>query len=388
MAVRIAVFLGIGSVLIGGWHYYLWTRLVRDTALGPPWRTVGTVVLVVLAVMMPVSMALGRSLSPAVARPLMLVVFSWMGLAFLLFFLLLVGDVGRLALSVIERLRGMDVPDDARRTTLARIVASAAALIGVGAGATGVLAAFDPRLERLKVPLARLPASLAGLRIVQVSDIHVGATVQRAFIERMVDRVNALDPDIIAITGDLVDGSVDDLGEFVAPLGRLRARHGVYFVTGNHEYYSGAPAWVAHLTSLGVRVLRNERVRVGDERGWLDLGGVDDFNARGLAPGHGQDIAAASAGRDTSVPFVLLAHQPRSVFEAARHGVDLMLSGHTHGGQLIPWNLFVRLQQPFVAGLGRHEDTLVYVNRGTGFWGPPMRVGVPGEITEITLVTA
>lgn len=384
---RFVIFLGVGTLVIGGWHYYLWMRLVRDTALVAPWRAVATAAIVGFAVMLPLTMAVGRSLPSAFARPLAFFAFSWMGLAFLLFFLLLIGDLGRFFLWFTEWVREVEPPDPARRTTLARIVASAAALFGVGAGAAGIVIAFEPRLERVRIPLSRLPESLSGLRIVQLSDIHVGNTVQLAFIEKLVERVNALDPDVIAITGDLVDGSVDDLGPHVAPLSQLRARHGVFFVTGNHEYYSGAVAWVAHLTSLGIRVLRNERVRIGDDRGWIDLGGVDDFNAHGLAPGHGHDIAAASAGRERDVPYVLLAHQPRSIFEAVKHGVDLQLSGHTHGGQLVPWNLFVRLQQPFVAGLARHQDTLVYVNRGTGFWGPPMRVGVPGEITEITLVS-
>ncbi|RYE93173.1 MAG: metallophosphoesterase [Myxococcales bacterium] len=381
---RFAIFLGVGSILIGGWHYYLWTRLVRDADLPPPWRTAGTAFLVAMAVMMPLALALGRSLPAALARPLAFVAFTWMGLAFLLFFLLLVGDAVKLVLTLVDRVRGLGPSDPERRTAISRLVAGAAAVLGVGAGAVGVAAAFAPRVERVRVPLVKLPASLAGLRIVQLTDIHVGQTVQRGFIEALVAQVNALDPDVIAITGDLVDGSVEQLREHVAPLAGLRARHGVYFVTGNHEYYSGVPAWVAHLTTLGVRVLRNERVRIGDERGWLDLAGVDDFNA----PGRGSDVAAALAGRDPATPCVLLAHQPRSVFEAGRLGVDLQLSGHTHGGQIVPWNLFVRLQQPFIAGLDRHLDTWVYTSRGTGFWGPPMRVGIPGEIAEITLATA
>ena len=386
---RFAIFLTVGSALIGGWHYYLWARLVRDTALPEPWRSAATALLVVLAVAMPLSMGLARSLPPGAARPLFLAIFSWMGLAFLLFFLVFLGDLARIGLTIADRSRGLDPMDPARRTAIARLLGGAAALLGVGAAGVGVTAAFAPVISRVKVPLARLSPGLGGLRIVQLSDVHVGSTIQRGFIEQIVAQVNALSPDVIAITGDLVDGSVEALREHVAPLAGLRARHGVFFVTGNHEYYSGAQSWVDHLGSLGIRVLRNERVSIGDdERGWIDLLGVDDFSARGMAPGHGHDVASAARGRDPSRPAVLLAHQPRSVFDAARHGVSLQLSGHTHGGQIFPWNFLVRLQQPFVAGLDRHLDTWIYTHRGTGFWGPPMRVGASAEIAEITLIPA
>jgi predicted MPP superfamily phosphohydrolase len=387
LSLRLAVFLLVGSSFIGGWHYFLWARLVRDTGLASPWRGIATAALILLAISMPLGMAMGRSVPPGLARPLFLGMFSWMGLAFLLFFLLLAGDIARIVVTIVERSRGLDPTDPARRATLARILGGGAALLGGGAAVAGIATAFSPVIERIKVPLAKLPEGLGGLRIVQLSDVHVGQTIQKAFIEQIVAQVNALEPDLIAITGDLVDGSVEALREHVAPLARLKARHGVFFVTGNHEYYSGAQSWVDHLATLGIRVLRNERVSIGDdERGWLDLLGVDDYGARGLAPGHGQDVAGAARGRNSERPCVLLAHQPRSVFEAARHGVCLQLSGHTHGGQIVPWNLFVRLQQPFVAGLDRHLGTWIYTHRGTGFWGPPMRVGTSSEIAEITLV--
>jgi predicted MPP superfamily phosphohydrolase len=386
---RFAVFLTMGSAIIGGWHYYLWVRLVRDTQLPEPWRTAATAALALLAISMPLAMGLARSLPPGAARPVFLLIFSWMGLAFLLLSLVFAGDLVRIGVTIADRARGLDPTDPERRTALARLLGGAAALLGVGAAGTGVASAFSPVIERVKVPLARLSPALSGLRIVQLSDVHVGATIQKEFIARIVEQVNALQPDIIAITGDLVDGSVEALREHVAPLANLKARYGVFFVTGNHEYYSGAEPWVQHLTSLGIRVLRNERVSIGDEvRGWIDLLGVDDYSARGMAPGHRHDVGKAVEGRDTGRPCVLLAHQPRSIFDAARHGVSLQLSGHTHGGQIFPWNFLVRLQQPFVAGLDRHLDTWIYTHRGTGFWGPPMRVGASSEIAEITLVSA
>jgi predicted MPP superfamily phosphohydrolase len=162
----------------------------------------------------------------------------------------------------------------------------------------------------------------------------------------------------------------------------------VYFVTGNHEYYSGAAPWCEELARLGIKVLRNERVIIGDAEASFDLAGIDDAHARDFGDGHGADLARAVHGRDPARELVLLAHQPRAVFEAVVHGVGLQLSGHTHGGQIWPWNWLVRLQQPVVAGLARFGDTQVYVSRGTGYWGPPMRLGAPAEITRVTLRTA
>jgi predicted MPP superfamily phosphohydrolase len=218
---------------------------------------------------------------------------------------------------------------------------------------------------------------------VQITDIHVGPTIGGAFMEELVAKVNALRPDVVAITGDLVDGSVSQLGDFVRPLGKLQAKDGVYFVTGNHEYYSGVDEWTAFVESLGIKVLANERVRVrGDDAGF-DLAGVHDWSAGQF--GAGPDLKRATTGRDETRALVLLAHQPRQVLEAAKLGVDLQISGHTHGGQLWPWTYAVKLQQPYVAGLHAHGSAQIYVSSGTGYWGPPMRLFVPAEITCIEL---
>lgn len=387
MPLRFLIFLTVGTGIIGGWHYYLWAKLVRDTELPAPWRAVVTAILIGMAILMPLTMFLGRALGQSV-RPISLVAFTWMGFAFLLFFALLAGDLVRLAVWAAGYTRGEDAGLADRRLLLSRLVSGAAALVGVGATASGVAAAFTPILERVKVPLARLPASLSGLRIVQISDVHVGTTINKEHIARLVEQMNAIDPDLVVITGDLVDGPVAALAGHVAPLGQLKSRHGVFFVTGNHEYYSGAVEWVEHLATLGIRVLRNERVQIGDERGTFELAGVDDFSARGLAEGHGHDMEKAMAGLDPAQEVVLLAHQPRSILEAVKHKVGLQLSGHTHGGQIFPWNFLVRLQQPYVAGLDRRDQTYIYTSRGTFFWGPPVRVGAPAEVTEITLVRA
>ena len=238
----------------------------------------------------------------------------------------------------------------------------------------------------IDVPLAGLPAALEGFTIAQISDIHVGATIKRAFVDAIVERVNGLRPDMVAITGDLVDGSVPELSSDTAPLARLHSRHGTFFVTGNHEYYSGALSWIAEMRRLGASVLLNEHVVLDHDGAAVTVAGVTDYSAHHFDPSHRSDPAAALAGAPAASAKVLLAHQPRSASSAAEAGYDLQLSGHTHGGQFWPWNLFVRLQQPFTAGLHRLGRMWVYVNRGTGYWGPPMRFGIPSEITRIRLV--
>ncbi|HVS76010.1 MAG TPA: metallophosphoesterase, partial [Steroidobacteraceae bacterium] len=218
-----------------------------------------------------------------------------------------------------------------------------------------------PRVVDVDVPLPGLPAALHGFTIAQISDVHVGPTIKRDFLRRIVDLVNSLGADLVAVTGDLVDGSVEQLAAHVEPLSRLRARHGAYFVTGNHEYYSGATAWIAELRRLGLRVLLNEHVVLRHGGASLIVAGVTDYSAHRFDPDHRSDPAAALAGAPFDArPRVLLAHQPRTAAAAADAGYDLQLSGHTHGGQFWPWNLFVRLQQPFTAGLNRLGRLWVY----------------------------
>jgi len=234
------------------------------------------------------------------------------------------------------------------------------------------------------VRLSRLPSQLSGFRIAQLSDVHIGDILGQRFLRGVVEQTNRTKPDLVAITGDLVDGSVAELGPAVAELAKLKARHGVYFVTGNHEYFVDTVAWLDELRRLGVRVLRNERVPIGDGAGF-DLAGIDDYHATRWVPDHGADLARAVAGRDPSRELVLLAHQPIAIKQAKRHGVGLVLSGHTHAGQIWPWGYAVRLQQPYVAGLVREEATQLYVSPGTGYWGPPMRLGSTAEITKVVL---
>ncbi len=383
---RILVALSIIVTLTGGLHYYLWSRLVRDAALPQPWFRIATGALIALALIMPATMIAVRFLPRSVASIPAWIAFPWMGIMFFLVVSLAAFDLAR----VVGNAFAGPPADAERRQVVARVFAGLVTAVAGSLSVAALTSGLGPvAIKKVRVPLARLPKALDGFRIVQLTDIHVGPTIGKAFIDDLVARTNALTPDLIVITGDLVDGSVHELREHVAPLANLRAKHGVFFVTGNHEYYSDAVAWVAHLGSLGIRVLRNERVAVAGSRdgdGGFDLAGVDDATAHGFGIGHGTDVAAAAAGRDPARLLVLLAHQPKAVFEAAKAGVDLQLSGHTHGGQLWPFGYFVPLQQPYNAGLFDHEGTKIYVSRGTGYWGPPMRLGAPAEITELSLV--
>ncbi|MGW6904551.1 metallophosphoesterase [Streptomyces sp. NPDC054940] len=269
-----------------------------------------------------------------------------------------------------------------RRLFVSRVVAGAAAAAAVGTvgyGTYGVLR--GPKVKRVTVPLAKLPRAAHGYRIAVVSDVHLGPVLGRGFAQKVVDTINGTQPDLIAVVGDLVDGSVKDLGPAAAPLAGLRARHGAFFVTGNHEYFSGAEQWVEEVRRLGLRPLENARTELPH----FDLAGVNDI--AGESEGQGPDFTKALGDRDKARACVLLAHQPVQIHDAVDHGVDLQLSGHTHGGQLWPGNFIADLANPTLAGLDRYGDTQLYVSRGAGAWGPPTRVGAESDITVIELAS-
>lgn len=386
-AVQALVRLGILGILVA----YVWWRLVRATGLCGRARIAAT--LAIIALVLPMAWVMVRRpgvpmVEGALAWPVFL---GWVVFGLLFVALVasdLVRQVVRLAVWLGHQAAGRpDLPDPSRRQALARItggVVTTAVLGHVGYGMVRALG--EAELVDVPVTLHRLPAALDGFTILQLTDLHVGGTLGRSFVEALVARGNAIGADLIALTGDFVDGTVEELADAVAPLAELRAPHGVYFVTGNHEYYSGAPPWIAHLSALGIRVLRNERVAI--ERGGeaFDLAGIDDHTARSFVPDHGPDLDRALAGRDRRRAVVLLAHQPRQVRDAARHEVDLQLSGHTHGGQVWPWHYAVALQQGgLLAGRYLVGATQLYVSRGAGYWGPPVRVGAPAEITRVIL---
>ncbi|MFB8084247.1 metallophosphoesterase [Streptomyces sp. NPDC055992] len=404
-------------------HRYVWRRFVGDTTTpGSPWRRAGTIAAYVLPLLSVGALVSGRAGAPfRIQQVLAWPGFLWLAALLYLTLALLVGEAVRPLLRRWLARRAAAAPepepepapvsvpasapeaapvtepapgpapepaggsapgDPSRRLFVARAVGGAAAAAGlgtVGYGTYGVLR--GPRVKRVTVPLARLPRSAHGFRIAVVSDIHLGPILGRSHTQRIVDAVNRTQPDLIAVVGDLVDGSVDDLGPAAEPLAALRARHGAFFVTGNHEYYSGAAQWVDHVRELGLHPLENARV----ETGGFDLAGVNDIG--GESEGQGPDFARALGDRDPGRAAVLMAHQPVVIDEAVEYGVDLQLSGHTHGGQLWPGNYIAELSNPTVAGLERYGDTQLYVTRGAGAWGPPVRVGAPSDITVVELAS-
>lgn len=360
------VYLPVGLTIVGGIHYYLWAKLVRDMGFAPMVAFGLKALLVFLAASIPVGVIASRLAPYRWSVWWLEPIYLWLGTSLLL--ALTTAAMGCL-------------PVTTSRATSATVVL----VLGLGAAAWAVHEARSVRVVRVEIPLRKLPRALDGLRVVQLSDLHIGQTLGRTFLEDVVSRVNALAPDAVLITGDLVDGSVEDLEQDIAPLAALKSTYGTFFVTGNHEYHAGAPAWCEHLGKLGLRVLRNEHVAIERAGQVLHLAGIDDYEAAHFDIGHGPDLARAVEGRDPSRPLILMAHQPKAVHEAVRYGVDLQLSGHTHGGQLWPLRWLLRAGQPVVDGLRSVGDTFVYVSRGTGHSGPPMRIGVPPEITEIVL---
>jgi len=315
-----------------------------------------------------------------------------MGFFSLAFPLLLVRDVGLLSLSAFKKGAGLILErkpkgfSQSKRRFLTQV--SSVGILGGAVLLTGYgffRARQRPRISRVSVPFSGLPSCLEGLTIAQISDLHVGPTLKREFVEGVVEQVNALNADIIVFTGDLVDGSVPDLRHHVAPLKELKAPLGSFFVTGNHEYYSGVMPWIQEAKRIGFQVLINENKILSVKNQKILLAGVTDYSGGAFYPTHRSDPQAALKSETAPALKILLAHQPKSIFQAAKAGFDLQLSGHTHGGQYLPWKYLVSLSQPFTAGLHKFQKTWIYVNRGTGYWGPPLRIGVPSEITLLSL---
>lgn len=405
-SVTFPLFLAVALGILTGLHLFIWARLIRDPGLGPVPTRALTVGLALLGASVPACFWLGRVLPPDRGRTLLLALNVWFGVVLWLVVGLAVADLALLLARGVARLGGVPLDPERRRLLARGVAVTLVALVSVAIPLAMRNALAPVTVRTVDVTLSRLPARLSGFSLVQLSDLHLGPTLRRDFVERVVSQVNALDADAVVITGDLVDGPVERLHDVVAPLRGLRARQGVYFVTGNHEYYAGAEAWCQQLERVGLRVLRNERVTLGAGDAAFDLAGVYDRDAaHHPADGHRADLAAALAGRDPGREVVLLAHQPRTIREALEHDVGLVLSGHTHGGQIWPWPYFVRLQQPAVRGLFRFGPdahgirlepdaagvpggTRLYVSSGTGFWGPPLRLGTRAEITLLRLLAA
>ncbi|MFJ6746874.1 MULTISPECIES: metallophosphoesterase [unclassified Streptomyces] len=436
--------------LFAGVHRYLWCRLVRDTTSpGSRPRRTGTAAAFVLPLTVLAALVSGRVGAPfALQQALAWPGYLWLALVLYLTLALLAGEVVRLVWLRApgwrpderrQRREGRERakraaadeattaapptataspsaappapvadaspdpgarPDPAptllpprtpalppagappRRLFVARAVAAAASLAAAGTVGYGTATTLaGPRVKRVTVPLAKLPRAAHGFRIAVVSDIHLGPILGASHTRRVVETINRTQPDLVAIVGDLVDGNVADLRPATEPLRHLRARHGAYFVTGNHEYYSGAAQWVDHVRELGIHPLENARTELPG----FDLAGINDL--AGASEHAGPDYVRALGGRDTARAVVLMAHQPVTIHDTVRHGVDLQLSGHTHGGQMWPATYIAEAANPTVAGLERYGDTQLYVTRGAGAWGPPVRVGAPPDITVVELAS-
>jgi predicted MPP superfamily phosphohydrolase len=368
------IVIGVLLSVIGGTHGYFAARLVADVALPAPWSWLGYAAVWGLCALLFIHPTAERTIGPRAGRILAWPAYLWLGTCLYLLLGLGLSDLVMLAL-------GWSGLETERNRALA-VLGFASATMAIGMAS----ALRVPAVRRVEVAIPDLPQPLDGYRIVQISDVHIGSILRRGFARRLAERCNALQADAIAITGDLVDGRVQHLAGEVAPLADLRARDGVFFVTGNHDHYSGADAWSEHLASLGIVPLRNRQHRIERGGSVLLLAGVDDLSSRRARTSRsGFDLDAALTGWDGEHPLVLLAHDPRT-FDLARHrGVHLQLSGHTHDGQLWPFRYMVRLQTRWLTGLYHVGRSALYVSRGTGFWGPPMRILAPSEITELTL---
>jgi len=375
------------SVLIGS-HYYFFLRLVRGPAWPAPWRNVAKWTIVCLGASVPLVFFLYRILPLGAARAILFIPYLWIGMMLLIAFFLLCADAIKLLGWLGFKVTGKG---DWFAAFIRQAVTQRAVALGV-VGITLVLtpisihnAMAEPILHRIDVKLERLPESMDGFKIAQLTDLHLGPTLQRDYLENVVRLTNAQHPDLVVITGDLVDAPVDRLLPVLEPLTRLESEHGVFFVTGNHEFYAGPEEWLPALEKLGLRVLQNERVSIENDGAAFDLAGIHDLQGGRFSPDYVPDLTAALCGRNEERELVLLAHQSLIIDEAERQGVGLVLSGHNHGGQIWPWMHLVRLQQPYLSGLHRQGKTAIYVSQGTGFWGPPMRLGTRSEIALLTL---
>ena len=297
------------------------------------------------------------------------------GVLFLLFCTTLIYDLSRLMLSFTPLL-------PKRREFFKKSLDLSSLVAATALSGTALYNARHVELEQVGIKIKGLKKEY---KIIQLSDIHIGGLIDAAFIREIVERVNQREADLVVITGDLVDIELKYAKEALFELQKLRSKYGTYFVVGNHEYFHGVAEIIATLNALGIRVLENENVYIGEKGSGFNLAGVYDvmgFRINEYVP----DITKALEKKEDA-PTILLAHQPRYIYEVA-HSVDLVLSGHTHGGQLYPFRALVKLQQPYVSGLHQHtKEMQIYINKGTGFWGPPMRLGASSEITEITLET-
>jgi predicted MPP superfamily phosphohydrolase len=390
MVLAVPLFLAIVILLWCALHVYVSWRVLSPLPIPRWFRTFLYVCWLPLMACVPASFALDSPQPSPYDLAFRWLVWTYFGVFSVLFALLGARDLAFLVLRGVEKMRREHPPMAAERRRFLYNVTTGAAVM-----ATGVLSYLGvrsarrlPEIANVEIKIAGLPHEFDGYHIVQLSDVHVGLTIDKEFILPIVEAVTSLKPDLIALTGDLVDGKVDRLRDDISPFGYLRAPDGILCVTGNHEYYSGVEEWCQHYRELGITVLNNQHVSVARGAKKLVIAGITDRREGKKFPGHTPDAKAALEGAPQHDVRILLAHQPKAVRDVQEHGFALQLSGHTHGGQYFPWNLFVGLVEPFDTGLTRVGKGWLYVSRGTCYWGPPMRTFVPPEITSIRLKRA
>ncbi len=382
------IFLCVSILVISSIHYYLWIKMVSDTGLSSTFKYFGTLCLVVLCLSIPAAEIAYRMLPLKFSYPVLWGAYFWLGIMMLFFFAFLFTDVVHLLVFIYSKLPGTEesIANPDRREFIFRIVVCGVSALVLGLSFIGVKNYYtDAVVTKINISLDGLPEIFKGFKIVQISDLHIGQMMTGKALSRIVNRVNELKPDMIAITGDIADGPLENLIDEISPLKNLKAKKGVYFVTGNHEYYNGVKKWTRAIAESGIKVLNNENIEIRAGGDSFYLAGVTDYRAKTFGSKFASDCKKALAGINNGSKKILLAHQPVTAIKASEYGADLVLAGHTHGGQIWPFTYLVDLHQPFLKGVYKLNNTKIYVNQGTGGWGPPMRLGTFNEITEIIL---
>ena len=383
-----SIFFSVVTIIVLLVHYYLWLRLVKDTGLNGLYKDIGTYFLIICSISFPIALIMDKMTSLKYSFPLLWFAYLWLGTIMLLFFLLFSIDIIKFLFYIFSKLTstGNETVNIEKRAFISKTIASVTLSSVFIAAGIGVKNYYSKAIvKRYKVLLKGLPKVFKGFNIVQISDLHLGQMMKGSTLEQIVDQVNSLKPDIVAITGDLADGSAVKLLQEASSLKKLKAAKGVFFVTGNHEYYNGVEEWTSVIEKMGIQILNNQNIKIKKQDDYFYLAGVTDHEGKRFGKEHAADFSKALSGLENNETKILLAHQPIAVKKASKYGTDLVLAGHTHGGQIWPFNYLVYLQQPYLKGFYDYNGTKLYVNQGTGCWGPPLRLGSENEITQIIL---
>ena len=387
--VSFIIFFSIASGIIFSIHYYLWLKIIKNPVLKGNYKIIGTCLLIMLAVSFPLSNAIARFVPFKYSFPILWISCLWLGMMMLLFFAFCFTDCVKMIMYLFTKFTtsGEGLSNPGRREFMSKVFASGVSTIVFGASAVGIKNYYTEAIVKtIKISILDLPKIFKNFKIIQISDLHIGQMMTAATLKKIVNKVNKLNPDLVVITGDIVDGSAKNLLNEIIFLKELKAKKGVYFVTGNHEYYSGVRRWTYEIKKMGIKVLNNENVKIKENEEFFYLAGITDSESRRHDKKNSTNINKALAGLEINKKKILLAHRPTEVEQASEYGVDLVLAGHTHGGQIWPFSYLVALQQPYLKGYYKYKNTNLYVNQGTGCWGPPLRLNTFNEITEIILI--